>query len=176
LGTAPGQSVRRPAAGMEGGRLLRRVACSALVFIGFISPPSPSPAGETEGVAIVVHAENPAVFDPREIRSVFLGTKTFWTALGEPVRVILQPRSAPASRRFFRIFFDDEGRRMSRAWVRNIITGSARAPGAARDDLDVMRRVAALRGAIGYVRREAVSEGRVKGVRVLKVLVRGEGP
>jgi len=125
-----------------------------------------------EAVAVIVNAENHVSLSEEAIKMIFLGEKTVWEADRLVIKVILQPPDQPASRVFNRALFGDNGRRLSRQWVRNIFTGQAPPPVTLPDDRAVMEKVSRDRAAIGFVLRGALGGGALHpGVRVTVILV-----
>lgn len=104
-----------------------------------------------KAIAVVVHEGAAEKIERNEILAVFLGGKTVWSANGAQIRVVLQPKTAGASKLFNEIVFGDGGRKVARQWIKNIMTGGAPAPILQKSDFEVLRKVSELEGAVGYV-------------------------
>jgi len=128
-------------------------------------------------LAIVANKDNQERLSLATIKAIFLGQRTLWEKRNRAVTVILQPRSTAASRLFNQAFFADSGRRMSRQWIKNVVTGAAPAPETVKHSSDVLSAVRDNPEAIGYVRISASPANQdFSGIRIVVFFPRREVP
>ena len=126
------------------GVLLLLLSSLAFAQDGRVLPPVGS-------VVIIVNSNNLEPLSQKEIKAIFLGRRTLWAHQEDSISVVLQPKETPASKIFNREFFSDEGRRLTRQWIKNVVIGAAPAPITLKEDNTVLTQVQENINAIGYV-------------------------
>ncbi|WP_415923028.1 hypothetical protein [Steroidobacter sp.] len=90
------------------------------------------------------------------LRAVFTMRVREWPD-GSPIRVFVLPDDDPLSDRFYRERLGMYSYVLRRAWDRMVFTGTGFAPTVVRSEQEMIERVRATPGAIGYVRKRESS-------------------
>ncbi len=84
------------------------------------------------------------------MRALFTMRLRLWPD-GAPVRVFVLPDQDPTHRSFSREVLNVYSHQLRRAWDRAVFSGTGQAPTEVRDGAEMLKRVAATPGAVGYV-------------------------
>lgn len=133
-----------------------------LVALLLTMPVAASPQDGTFAIDVIVSPSLAQMKLDRDLlRAVFTMRVREWPD-GSPVRVFVLPDDDPLSDRFYRERLGMYSYVLRRAWDRMVFTGTGFAPTVLRSEDEMIARVRATPGAIGFVRRrEASSQNRV---------------
>jgi len=100
----------------------------------------------------------------RKVRAVFSMRLRRWPD-GTAVRVFVMPDQNPIHQQFSKEILGVLPYRLRRAWDRAVFSGTGQAPTEVRDETEMLDRISATPGAVGYV-SEGVEDARVRFVPV----------
>ncbi|MFC4311281.1 hypothetical protein ACFPN2_19440 [Steroidobacter flavus] len=143
-----------------------------LVALLLMVPTAAIPQDATFAVQVIVSPSLAKVKLDRDLlRAVFTMRVREWPD-GSPIRVFVLPDDDPLSDQFYRERLGMYSYVLRRAWDRMVFTGTGFAPTVVRSEDEMMERVRATPGAIGFVRkREASSQNRAARPRWQTVLL-----
>jgi ABC-type phosphate transport system substrate-binding protein len=95
------------------------------------------------------------------LRAVFTMRLREWPD-GSPIRVFVLPDNSPLSDQFYRERLGMYSYVLRRAWDRMVFTGTGLAPTVVANEREMIERVRATPGAIGYVRKRELSESEAR--------------
>lgn len=140
--------------------MLRRLRC-LLAALLLMASASAIPQNSALAVEVIVSPSLANVtLDRSFLRAVFTMRVREWPD-GTPIRVFVLPDDNPLSDQFYREQLGMYSYVLRRAWDRMVFTGTGFAPTVVRSEAEMIERVRATPGAIGFVRkREASSQNR----------------
>lgn len=138
-------------------RALALVGATGLLVAAASSAP-PRARGQQPGIAVIVHMDNPATeLTSAELVSLFTVRRRYWPNRRRVMAFNLPPGS-PARTDFDREILGFGERGAARYWIDRRIRGGDRAPRTLSSPRLMLRVVARLPGAVGYVPGEALDE------------------
>ena len=140
------------------------VAAAALAFAL-----APEPARASDAIVVIANAELAELEEASLplLRQLFLGRRT--RVAGSRVHPV-EPAPGTALRRAFaRLVLERSERELERYWLEQALSGGPPPPREIASDAELVRRVAARRGALGYLAWEAFARLPHDGVRVVRV-------
>ncbi len=136
--------------------ILERLRC-LLVALLLMTPLAAGSQDATFAVDVIVSPSLAKVKLDRDLlRAVFTMRVREWPD-GSPVRVFVLPDDNPLSDRFYRERLGMYSYVLRRAWDRMVFTGTGFAPTVVRSEEEMIERVRATPGAIGFVRKREAS-------------------
>jgi ABC-type phosphate transport system substrate-binding protein len=114
-----------------------------------------APASSAE-VAVIAHKSVPVErIDKAQLLDLYSGDIKEWNN-GEPI-VLIDLKPATDVKSAFYEFLGKSASRMKSIWMKNMLTGEGRPPEAMASQQELLEKVAATPGAIGYVDRSLVT-------------------
>jgi ABC-type phosphate transport system substrate-binding protein len=111
-----------------------------------------------DDVAVIGHRDlSSEPLSTHSIRAVFAMRQRSWPD-GQAVRVFVLPDDDLLHIRFTKAVLGVFPHQLRLAWDRQVFSGSGQAPQRVADEIEMLRRVAATPGAIGYITRGALNE------------------
>ena len=145
---------------------MKRNTAAAIVLFALMTLTGSAQAQENGGFVVIVHPDNPIVsLTADEVSAIFLKQTDSWLdgAATYPVNLGAQ---AGARERFSILIHGREASRIQSFWRQQVFSGEAAPPLEVADEAEMLRTVAANRGAIGYV--GAGTE--IDGVSILNIM------
>lgn len=145
-------------------RLTMRAITIGILFAMFAAPAS------SAEVAVIANPSVPAhSIDKSRLLDLYSGDIKEWEN-GDPIVLVDLKPTADVKDAFYG-FLGKSASRMKSIWMKNMLTGEGRPPEAVASQEELLRKVAATPGAIGYVDRNLVTSD----VITLTVIRYGEG-
>lgn len=149
--------------------LLSTLALAALAAFGQATEAG---AGAAEELVIIVHPKVAARPTPRELEAIFTRAMRDWPDGGRIIPINLPAGTAPRET-FDRVVLGLDPDAATRYWIDRRVRGGAPPPRTVGDPATVVRLVAAVEGAIGYVPARLVTDqvrpvARIAGGKVLR--------
>lgn len=151
-------------------RGLRHALALLLLAVSSVASPQTSVASVSSVEVIVSPSLADMEMDRSLLRAIFTMRVREWPD-GSPVRVFVLPDDNPLSDVFYRERLGMYSYVLRRAWDRMVFTGTGLAPTIVRSEQEMIRRVRATPGAIGYVRKRESSQYRSAWPRTRIVLL-----
>jgi ABC-type phosphate transport system substrate-binding protein len=130
---------------------------------------APAPARASDAIVVIANAELAELEEATLplLRQLFLGRRT--RVAGSRVHLV-EPAPGTALRRAFaRLVLERSERELERYWLEQALSGGPPPPREIASDAELVRRVAARRGALGYLAWAAFARLPHDGVRVVRV-------
>ena len=126
-----------------------------------ISGPTTARADDPPAILVIAHPDVSASTLPRNaVRAIFAMRQRSWPG-GPAVRVFVLPDSNPVHDRFVKERLDVFPHQLQLSWDRVVFSGTGQAPDQVASQADMLNRVAATPGGIGYV-EEGLEDDRVQ--------------
>lgn len=148
-------------------RLDRLLVWIAQQFIILLALPLTGWAAENS-VVMVAHPDVPLQAVPAlHAKAIFSMRVQQWQD-NRPLKVFVLPDRHPLHETFCKSALNVFPHQMRTAWDRQVFSGTGQAPTEVRSEEDMLARIAATPGAVGYLSREKADDPRIK-----KVSIRG---
>jgi hypothetical protein len=133
-----------------------------------------APESRSEPLAVIVSSrwERAKAIDLRDLREVYLGSRTF--LFGERVHRIDLPPGSAARAGFSRSVLQRSEDQLERYWIEQALSGGALPPRQVSTPDDVIVAVRERVGTLGYVPASALEGRDLAGVRTIPLIVQGE--
>ena len=124
------------------------------------------PADVRAQVAVIAHRDVPAdTVASAQLLDFYTGDLKFWKDGTPIVALDLKPKSA--IKKAFYKFLGKSSARMKSIWLKRLLSGEGDPPEAFKSEEELLRKVAATPGAVGFVAREKV-DGKVKILAIIE--------
>ena len=108
-------------------------------------------------VAVIAHKSVPIdQIDKARLLDLYLGEIKKWED-GQPV-VLFDLKQKDEARKAFYKFLGKSSSRMKSIWIKNLLSGEGDPPESIKSQDDLLRRIASTAGAIGFIKKENVSD------------------
>lgn len=140
--------------------IFQRLRCLLATLLLLLSAAAIPQNSDFDVEVIVTPSLASVTLDRSFLRAVFTMRVRQWPD-GTPIRVFVLPDDSPLSDQFYREQLGTYSYVLRRAWDRMVFTGTGFAPTVVGSEAEMIQRVRATPGAIGFVRkREASSQQR----------------
>ncbi len=147
--------------------LIRALLMAALM----VTPSIATPQESSFPVDVIVSPSLASItLDRRMLRAVFTMRMREWPD-GSPIRVFVLPDDDPLSDQFYRERLGMYSYVLRRAWDRMVFTGTGLAPTIVKSEREMIERVRATPGAIGFVSQRELSKSDVRLLRPSSMLL-----
>lgn len=136
--------------------MFRRLRCLLAAVLLVVSSSAMPQNSEFDVEVIVTPSLAKVTLDRSFLRAVFTMRVRQWPD-GTPIRVFVLPDENPLSDRFYREQLGTYSYVLRRAWDRMVFTGTGFAPTVVSSEAEMIQRVRATPGAIGFVRKRETS-------------------
>lgn len=110
-------------------------------------------------IAVIVHPQNKlATLTPQQLKKIFLGRMPLFPVSSHEIRAIDLPDDNAVFREFYHQVVELDGTELKRYRAYYLFSGRGRLPDIAQTPEEMIEKVAADTGAIGYVDRNAIDE------------------
>ncbi len=116
-------------------------------------------AGYTNAIEIITsEPKNSSVIDADFVKAIFSGRVRYWPN-GMPIKVITLPKNSKQHLELCKVFLKTHPRQFSRNWDIIIFSGFGEKPTEVETELEVIEKIKATPGSIGYINSDNGTEG-----------------